>query len=106
EAAGSFAAKSSTVAPPRPTTDIMSHAEIARGDATPPPWPSSTTAGQLRADAMVKEEDAGKLETLLRHIALQSHFEERYELRGTLASGGMGQVLNAYDRILAREIAI
>jgi serine/threonine protein kinase len=42
----------------------------------------------------------------LGQIAAQSHFEERYELRGTLAHGGMGQIYRAYDRILRREVAI
>ena len=52
------------------------------------------------------DKDAAKVEKLLGHIAAQSHFEERYELRGTLARGGMGQVLRAYDRILRREVAV
>ena len=52
------------------------------------------------------EDEATKVESLLGRIAAQSHFEERYELRGTLASGGMGQIYRAYDRILKREVAI
>jgi serine/threonine-protein kinase len=52
------------------------------------------------------EDDGAKVQTLLGQIAAQSHFEERYELRGTLAQGGMGQICRAYDRILRREVAI
>jgi serine/threonine protein kinase len=43
---------------------------------------------------------------LLSRIAAQSHFEDRYELRERLASGGMGQVHRAHDRILRREVAV
>jgi serine/threonine protein kinase len=53
-----------------------------------------------------QEDDGARVEHLLRQIAAQSHFEERYEVRGTLASGGMGQIFRAYDRILHREVAI
>ena len=52
------------------------------------------------------EEDEGKVDVLLRHIAGQSHFEERYELKGLLASGGMGEVHRAWDHILRREVAV
>jgi serine/threonine protein kinase len=46
------------------------------------------------------------VDDLLSRIAAQSHFEDRYELREKLASGGMGHVLRAYDRILCREVAV
>lgn len=58
------------------------------------------------ATAPSQEDEGVKVEKLLGLIAAQSHFEERYELRGTLASGGMGQIYRAYDRILRREIAV
>jgi predicted Ser/Thr protein kinase len=51
-------------------------------------------------------EDATRVERLLDQIAVQSHFEERYELRNLLAKGGMGEIYRAYDRILRREVAI
>ncbi|QEH31871.1 Serine/threonine-protein kinase PknB [Aquisphaera giovannonii] len=52
------------------------------------------------------DDDAAKVERLLGHIAGQSHFEERYILRGELARGGMGQVHRGYDQILRREVAV
>lgn len=52
------------------------------------------------------DDEGIKVERLLKLIAAQSHFEERYELRGILAKGGMGQIVRAYDRILRREVAI
>jgi len=51
-------------------------------------------------------DDAAKVERLLGHIAGQSHFEERYVLRGEIARGGMGQIHRGYDQILRREVAI
>jgi serine/threonine-protein kinase len=60
----------------------------------------------LNAEPPTGEDEAVKVESLLGQIAAQSHFEERYELRGQLASGGMGQIYRAYDRILRREVAI
>lgn len=43
---------------------------------------------------------------LFARIASQSHFEDRYELRGELARGGMGVIHRAYDRVLRRPVAI
>ena len=66
-----------------------------RFPVTPPP-----------VEGIPQEDESAKVDRLLRHIASQSHFEERYELRGRLAQGGMGQIYHAYDRILRREVAI
>jgi eukaryotic-like serine/threonine-protein kinase len=63
-------------------------------------------AGVSLGEGVPCEDEAAKVETLLGQIAAQSHFEERYELRGTIARGGMGEILRAYDRILRREVAI
>jgi hypothetical protein len=63
-------------------------------------------AGVSPGEGVPYEDEAAKVETLLGQIAAQSHFEERYELRGTLARGGMGEIFRAYDRILRREVAI
>src|SRR5437868_1052786 len=60
----------------------------------------STVPGPL------SDNDSTRVEQLLGQIAGQSHFEERYILRGELARGGMGQVHRAYDQILRREVAI
>ena len=51
-------------------------------------------------------DDEARVDGLLSLIASQSHFEERYEVRETLARGGMGKVLRAFDRVLRREVAI
>jgi serine/threonine-protein kinase len=55
---------------------------------------------------MARDDEWTKVERLLDLIAAQSHFEERYEVRGTLAEGGMGQIFRAYDRILRRDVAV
>lgn len=60
----------------------------------------------LPVERLAYEAEAANVERLLGQIAAQSHFEERYELRGTLASGGMGRIYRAYDRILRREVAV
>jgi hypothetical protein len=52
---------------------------------------------------VVQDEDTAKVQGLLNDIAAQSHFEERYQVRGELACGGMGQVYRAYDQILRRS---
>ncbi len=72
---------------PRPPADMDSAQSVA---------PSFVPSG----------DDAERVERLLGHIAGQSHFEERYTLRGELARGGMGQVHRAFDQILRREVAI
>jgi eukaryotic-like serine/threonine-protein kinase len=51
-------------------------------------------------------DDSVRVDRLLNLIAGQSHFEERYDLIGELASGGMGKVFRGYDRILRRDVAI
>jgi serine/threonine protein kinase len=71
-----------------------------------PPGGHGSPPGVLPVGPLSNEDDGAKVQRLLGQIAAQSHFEERYELRGTLASGGMGQILRAYDRILRREVAI
>lgn len=57
-------------------------------------------------EVVSQENETAKVERLLRQIASQSHFEERYELRGPLARGGMGQIYRGYDQVLRREVAI
>src|SRR5262245_50023006 len=75
--------------------------------STQPPLSSgSSEHSDLAAAPLPHQDEAVKVETLLGRIAAQSHFEERYELRGVLASGGMGRVYRAYDSILRREVAI
>jgi eukaryotic-like serine/threonine-protein kinase len=71
-----------------------------------PPVDPGSAPGTLPVGPLSHEDDGGKVERLLGQIAAQSHFEERYELRGTLARGGMGEVFRAYDRILRREVAV
>ncbi len=46
------------------------------------------------------------IDALLDRIAAQSHFEDRYELGERLFSGGMGDVWQAFDRVIRRTIAI
>ncbi len=67
--------------------------------------PEKRAVRQL-ASTVPYSNDRAKVETLLCRIAEQSHFEDRYQLRGTLAKGGMGEVFRAYDYILRREVAI
>ena len=75
--------------------------------ATQPFLPSTDCERKDSAsESMPHQEEEAKVERLLGHIASQSHFEERYELREVLASGGMGQVHRAYDTILRRNVAI
>lgn len=50
--------------------------------------------------------DDERVNALLQGIAAQSHFEERYQIRGILDSGGMGEIFRAYDLILRREVAV
>jgi serine/threonine protein kinase len=57
-------------------------------------------------EASPPQDDTTKVVRLLQQIASQSHFEERYVIRGLLASGGMGEIFRAYDRIIRREVAI
>jgi serine/threonine-protein kinase len=70
--------------------------------SSPQPDPNGTSPGEPSSS----EDDGAKVDRLLAQIAAQSHFEERYEVRGTLASGGMGQISHGYDRILRRDVAI
>lgn len=81
---------------------------LAHGNAAPLKSSSTVfpTGPHSPLDALSTEEEGQKVEELLQHIAAQSHFEDRYELRAILAHGGMGQVQCAYDRILRREVAI
>ena len=58
------------------------------------------------APQIPQADDETKVESILQHIASQSHFEERYEIRSILDRGGMGCVYRGYDRILCREVAI
>ena len=57
------------------------------------PGKSGTLTMRPPDDGGRNDDEGLKVETLLGQIAAQSHFEERYELRGTLATGGMGQVV-------------
>jgi len=50
--------------------------------------------------------EAENVDRLLRQIAAQSHYEDRYAVREVLAEGGMGNIHRAYDQILQREVAI
>lgn len=54
----------------------------------------------------VPQSDIERIDSLLNRIASQSHYEERYEVRQSLAKGGMGEILDAYDQILLRRVAI
>jgi serine/threonine protein kinase len=83
---------------------ISTKAATAPTQSYPPP--ELTTGPPPVAAEATASDDGAKVEDLLGRIAAQSHFEERYELRGTLARGGMGEVFRAYDRILRREVAI
>lgn len=50
--------------------------------------------------------DIDRIDSLLSSIASQSHYEERYEVSSRIAHGGMGEILEAYDLILQRKVAI
>lgn len=65
-------------------------------------WPQNVDATMDRSFV----DDNAKVNRLLGHIASQSHFEERYVVRGEIARGGMGQIYQAYDQILRRDVAI
>src|SRR5262249_6659586 len=67
------------------------------------PTPTPAPAAERQAEPP-HARDA--IEQLLDHIARLSHFEERYEVRGLLAQGGMGRIFEAYDRILRRRVAV
>jgi serine/threonine-protein kinase len=71
-----------------------------------PPQAEASPVTPPPVEDKAQDDEAAKVDRLLGQIASQSHFEERYELRGVLASGGMGQVHRAYDRILRREVAV
>ena len=64
------------------------------GAATRPFHPPQIATGEER------------LAALLASIAAQSHYEERYTLRGELARGGMGCVFRARDLVLGRDVAV
>lgn len=78
------------------TNPVARNTADADDPTGPPVAPPDTAAG----------DDADRVRELLSRIARQSHFEERYEVHGELASGGMGSVLRASDRILRRQVAI
>ena len=82
------------------------HATIDPFATQPEPLPSDDSVYPQKPGEPLPDDDSARVERLLRHIAKQSHFEERYSLRGELARGGMGQVYRAYDQILRREVAI
>ena len=69
-------------------------------DPTPPPSPTAAAGREGES------QDEARLASLLGQIAAQSHFEERYEVRGRLNMGGMGGIFRAYDRVLRREVAV
>jgi eukaryotic-like serine/threonine-protein kinase len=100
---------SSTQSAP-PTSDAPAGAEL--GKTIPPDGGASEGDRQQQPitwhpdGTAPSEDDAAKVDRLLGLIAAQSHFEERYELRGTLATGGMGRICQAYDRILRRDVAV
>jgi serine/threonine protein kinase len=71
-----------------------------------PPLDDENEPGKTVPPSGDDGDDGGRVETLLRQIAAQSHFEERYELQGKISAGGMGQILRAHDRILRRQVAI
>jgi eukaryotic-like serine/threonine-protein kinase len=73
---------------------------------TPPAAAPTVPPNSPPADPQPSEDDSAKVVRLLQHIASQSHFEDRYEVRGVLDRGGMGQIFRAYDRIIRREVAI
>lgn len=95
------------------TTEPREHREVplsglgtteprtAHPGSGPPPAHSGTATWEDAVDA-----DGDHLDQLLDGIASQSHFEDRYELRGLLGGGGMGEVHRAFDKILQREVAI
>jgi serine/threonine protein kinase len=68
------------------------------------PWPVAVTP--LPTTVPPPPGDPVGVEPLLRQIAAQSHFEERYRLHQQLFRGGMGQVWKATDRILGRDVAV
>lgn len=71
------------------------------------PWETDSVASVFTPPrAAENSPQAANVDRLLGQIAAQSHFEDRYEVHGELASGGMGQVMRAYDRILQRDVAI
>jgi hypothetical protein len=59
---------------------------------TPPAAAPTVPPNSPPADPQPSEDDSAKVVRLLQHIASQSHFEDRYEVRGVLDRGGMGQI--------------
>jgi serine/threonine protein kinase len=77
----------------QPLHDVQANGGRGDGSTIPPSLPSSAA-------------DEERVAALLQGIAAQSHFEERYQMRGILDSGGMGEIYRAYDLILRREVAV
>jgi serine/threonine-protein kinase len=80
-----------------PDTDPERTARCAN-PACPPTMPATMPDQSCETLSLVDD--------LLERIAAQSHFEERYELGTQLFAGGMGEVWQAFDRVLCRTVAV
>lgn len=78
------------------------HLQSTAGAASGPTVSESSFVAPVRGP----QSDIERIDSLLNRIASQSHYEERYEVRQTLARGGMGEILDAFDQILLRPVAI
>jgi serine/threonine protein kinase len=83
----------------QPVGPVSNSRDTTIGITSKPPTSSPAQQGD-------DSNEKAKVDRLLERIAAQSHFEERYETSGSLAEGGMGKILKAYDRILHRDVAI